>query len=137
MLEEEGCDCQAFMEACSATLQACPLKAHGVLMYTLQLLTGNVPLAAMLATTPHPATTGREPLPTASPPTVSRMLASQTGTKQQCQSSDQEAMMPRPEEEEAAGLDITMEEHPYQKQRGEAPSETPHGEPSRNFQKRL
>ena len=52
-LVEEGHDCQAFLEACSAALQACPLKAHGVLMCPLQLLTGNVSLAAMLATTPN------------------------------------------------------------------------------------
>ena len=46
VLAEEGHHCQAFVEACSASLWACPLKAHGVLMYPLLLLTGNVPLAA-------------------------------------------------------------------------------------------
>ena len=53
---EQGHDCLAFMEACSAALQACPLKAHGVLMYPLLLLTDSVPLATMLSTTPLLAT---------------------------------------------------------------------------------
>ena len=38
-------------------------------------------------------------------------------TKWQWNSSNQEAMMPRPEEEEAASLDITLEEHPHQRQK--------------------
>ena len=76
VLVEEGHDCQAFVEACGTALWACPLKPHGVLMYPLQLLTGNVPLA----TTPQLATAGREPPPTASPSMVSRMPASPTGT---------------------------------------------------------
>ena len=50
-LAEEGHNCQAFMEATGTTLWDCPFKAHGVLMCPLQLLTGNVPLATMLATT--------------------------------------------------------------------------------------
>ena len=53
VLVQEGCDCQAFAEACDTALWACPLKAHGVLMYPLLLLTGNVLLVTMLATTPH------------------------------------------------------------------------------------
>ena len=69
VLAEEGCDHQAFVEVCSAALWACPLKAHGVLMYPLLLHTGNVPLTIMLATTPHPATVGGEQPLTASPPT--------------------------------------------------------------------
>ena len=114
-LVEEGCDCQVFMEACSATWWACPLNAHGVLIYPLQLLTGNVLLAAMLATTPQSTTVARQLLPAASPPTVSRIPAPPTGTKQWHQSSDQEATPPRPEEEEAAILDVTLEEHPHQR----------------------
>ena len=117
VLVEEEHGCKAFVEACSTALWACPLKAHGVLMYPPQFVTANVPLAIMLATTPQLATTGREPPLTASPPTVSRMLAPPTGTKWQCQSSDQEAMMPRPEEEDVPNLDITLEEHPQQRQK--------------------
>ena len=66
MLAEEVQHCQAFMEACGAALWACPIKDHGVLMYALQILTGNMPLATMLATTLQPATVGREPSSTAS-----------------------------------------------------------------------
>ena len=113
VLTEEGGDFQAFMEACGTALWACPFTAHGVLMYPLQLLTGNVPLAIMLATTPQLATVGRELLLTAFIPTLSRMVAPPTGTKWWCWLSDQEAMMPRPEEEEAAILDVTVEEHPH------------------------
>ena len=66
----------------------------------------------MPATTLQVATAGREPRLTASPPTVSEMPASQFGNKWQCHSSNQEASTSRPEEEEAAGLDITPEEQP-------------------------
>ena len=77
VLVEEGHDFQAFMETCSTALWACPFEAHGVLMYPLLLLTGNVPLAAMLAATPQLATVGGELLLTASPPTMSKTLAPQ------------------------------------------------------------
>ena len=90
------------MEAFSAALWACPLKAHGVLMYPLQLLTGNVPMAAMLATTLQLATVGRELPSSASPLTVSRTPAPVTRTKWWCHLSNQEAMMLRPEEEEVS-----------------------------------
>ena len=60
--------------------QPCRL-APKALMYPLLLLTGNVPLTAMLATTPQLATVCRELLLTASPPTVSRMQAPPTGNK--------------------------------------------------------
>ena len=76
-LVEEGHDHQAFVEACSTALQACPFEDHGVLMYPLLLLTCNVPLAAMVATTPKLATAGGELLLTASPPTGPRMPAPQ------------------------------------------------------------
>ena len=49
-IEEEGLDCQSFLEACRAALQGCPTKACGVLLYHLQLLTGNMPLAILLVT---------------------------------------------------------------------------------------
>ena len=45
-IEMEEWDHQSFLEAC------CP-KAHGVLMYPLQLLIGNMSLATLLATTPN------------------------------------------------------------------------------------
>ena len=104
-LAVEGQNCWAFVEACSTALWVCPIEAHWVLMYPLQLLTGNVPLT----TTPQLVPAGRE-LPSKASPTVSRMLAPSTGVKWQHCSSNQEAMTPRPEEEEVAGLDITLEE---------------------------
>ena len=138
VLVEEGHDHPAFMEACSTALWACPLKAHGVLMYPLQLLTDNVPLSAMLATTLQPATAGRELLSTASLLTVSGIPAPQTRTKQWHCSFDQEPMTLRPEEEEATGLDVTPEEHPCQRQKEmRAPCEVPQGEPSESLQTRL
>ena len=83
-IAEEGLDHQAFLEACVAVLWACPPKAHGVLMYPLQLLTGNVLLATILkmpATTLQPATAGRELTSTASPPIVSENPAPPTRIK--------------------------------------------------------
>ena len=52
VLVEEGHDCQAFVGACGTALYTCPTEAHGALMYPLVLLTGNMPLATILAT-PH------------------------------------------------------------------------------------
>ena len=112
-LVEEGHDFQTFVEACSAALQVCPTEAHGAQMYPLLLLTGNVPLAAMLATTPQLAMVGGELPLTASPPTVSRKLAPPTRTKWWHPLSNQEATASRAEEEEAAILDVSQEEHPH------------------------
>ena len=115
-IAEEVWDCQAFVEAHGAVLWACPPEAHGVQMYPLQLLTGNMLLAAILgmpATTLKPTTVGRQPTSTASPPTVSEMPAPPTRTKWQCHSSDWEATMLKPEEEEAVGLDISPKEWPH------------------------
>ena len=106
VIAEEGWGCQAFLEACGAVLWTCPPEAHGVLMYPLQLLTGNVQLAAILgmpATTLQLATADRELTSTASPPTVSEIPALPTGIKWQHHWSNQEVTMPRPEEEEAVG----------------------------------
>ena len=94
---EEVWDHLVFLEACGAVLWACPPEACGVLMYTLQLLTGNVPLAAilgMLATTLQLATAGGELMSTASPPSVSETPALPTGIKWQCHLSDWEATIP-------------------------------------------
>ena len=52
-IDKEGWDCQSFLEACRAALQACPPEAHRVFMFPLQLVTGNMSLAALLATTPN------------------------------------------------------------------------------------
>ena len=84
------------------------------------------------------ATAGRELMSTASQPTVSEMPAPPTGTKWWCHSSNQEATMWRPEEEEAAGLDVTPKEQtPLKAERGEAPGKAPQGEPLGSLQERL
>ena len=78
VVAEEGWDCWAFLEACGAVLWVCPPKAHGELMYPLQLLTNNVPLATisrMPATILQLATAARELTSTAPPSTVSEMPA--------------------------------------------------------------
>ena len=75
---EEGWDCQAFMEAFGATLQACPPETHGALMYPQQLLISDVPLAAilgMIATTWLQGVTGKEAIPAAPTPSALQMPA--------------------------------------------------------------
>ena len=84
-------------------------------MYPLQLLTGNVLLAAILgmsATTQLQAVVGREPMPAASTPSVLQMPPPQGGTKCQHHSSNL-----RQEEEETAELDDTSKKHPHQRQK--------------------
>ena len=51
-IEEEGKDCQSFLATCRVALQVCHPEAHGVLMYLLQLLMGNMSLATLLAIPP-------------------------------------------------------------------------------------
>ena len=48
---EEGKECQAFAEASWAVMWVCPPEAWGTFMYPLQLLTGNVLLAALMGMT--------------------------------------------------------------------------------------
>ena len=113
-IAEEGWDCPAFIEASAGALWACPPKTHGALMYPLQLVTGNVPLAAILgmpATTQLQAVAGREPMSTASIPSVLEMPAPLMGAKWQHHSFGQGISMPR--KEEAAELDDTPEEPPH------------------------
>ena len=57
VIEDEGWDHQSFLSTCGMALQVCPPEAHGVLMYPLQLLTGNMSMAALLVTTTQLATT--------------------------------------------------------------------------------
>ena len=81
---EEGQDCQPFVEASRVALWACLSTTHVALMFCLQLLTGNVPLAAILgipASTQPWAVDGRELTLTASISSVSEMLVPLTGTK--------------------------------------------------------
>ena len=100
----------------------------GVLMYPLQVLTGNELLASilgMLATIPPSAVAGKEPTSKASIPGVSEMPAPPTGMKQLCHSSNQGASMPTPEEEGTVELDITPEELLHQKWREDRPVARP------------
>ena len=91
MLVKEGYTCLSFLEACGAALRACPIEAHGVLLYPLQLLMGNILLASLLTATPQPAPLAREPPLTVPPPLVSKPSSSPTGAKQWCHPSGEEA----------------------------------------------
>ena len=97
-IEEEGRDHQTFLTACGVALQVCPPEAHGILMYPLQLLMGNMSLAALLAISPQPSTTMGEPAPATPHPTA---LAVPT-PKWQCHSSRDEATGPATPTEEPA-----------------------------------
>ena len=118
MKAEERQDCQAFMEAFGMAIQACSPKNQGTLLYTLQLLTGNVPLAALLgmsATTQQLAVVDGGPAPASSIPSVLEMPVPQTGTKCQWHSSDKGVPAPRQEEEEMADINNPPKEHPHHK----------------------
>ena len=45
---EERWDHQAFVEAFGVAIQACLPETQGILLYALQLMTSNVPLATLL-----------------------------------------------------------------------------------------
>ena len=40
--EKEEYTCLLFLDACGAALRACPVEAHGILLYPLQLLMHNI-----------------------------------------------------------------------------------------------
>ena len=107
---------QAFMEAFRVAIGSCPPKNWGTLLYPLQLLTGDVPLATllgMLATTQLWTMAGSEPAHAVPIPRVPGMPALQTGTKCLCHSSDQGVLALRQEEEETVELSYTPKEHPH------------------------
>ena len=52
-LEKEEHTYLSFLEACGAAMRACPVEAHGVLLYPLQLLMGNIPPASLLTAAPQ------------------------------------------------------------------------------------
>ena len=60
-LEKEEHTHLLFLEAWWAALRACPIEAHEVLLYPLQFLMGNIPLASLLTATPQLAPPVREP----------------------------------------------------------------------------
>ena len=91
---EDCCTHLSFLEACGATLRTCPMEAHWVLLYPLQLLMGNIPPASLLTASPQLALPVREPPLTVPPPLASKLPSSPTGTKQQCCPSGEEATGP-------------------------------------------
>ena len=69
----EEWDCQTFTEAFVVAVQACPPESCWALLYPLQILTGDVPLAAILgmsATTHLGAIAGRGLVPAPPAPSV-------------------------------------------------------------------
>ena len=91
-MEEERQTYQAFVEASGAAMGSCSPETQGALLYTLQLLTGNVPLAAllgMLTTVQLWVMADEEPAPTA-PSQDARDASTTNSTKCQHCSSDQD-----------------------------------------------
>ena len=80
-IEEEGRDWQSFLTACRVALQACPPEACRILMYPLQLLTGNMSLATLLAICPKPSTAMGEPNPVTPHPIASVAPVPISGTQ--------------------------------------------------------
>ena len=73
-----------------------PLGAHGVVMYPLQLLMGNLSLATLLAIPPQVSTATEGPTPTISHPTTLVASMPSPGMKQQCHSPNWVACSPQP-----------------------------------------
>ena len=120
MTAEERWAHQALVEAFREATGACLPKNWGALLYPLQLLTGDVPLAVLLgmsATAQLWAVADGEMAPTTPIPRVPEMPAPPTGTKHQCHSSDQGVPAPRQEEEETVEPNYTPKEWPHQKQK--------------------
>ena len=118
-------DHQAFAEAFRVAVQACPPESCGALLYPLQVLAGDVPLAAILgisATAQLQAIAGRRLVTTPPTPSVSGTPALQVGGKCQCYSSNWSAPTPkglRQDEEEIANDDEVLEECPHRKHKEE------------------
>ena len=107
MMAKERWVCQAFMEAFGVAIEACLPKNWGALLYSLQLLTSDVLLAAILgvlATAHLHAVVDRGPAPVSSIISVSEMPVPQTGTKCWCYSLGQGVPALRQKEEETADI---------------------------------
>ena len=59
--EKEECTHLMFLEVCGAAFRACPIEAHRILLYPLQLLMGNIPPASLPTAILQPAPPEREP----------------------------------------------------------------------------
>ena len=79
-IKEEGWGHQSFLQACGA-LQACLAESLGVLMYPIQLLTGNMSLTALLTAAPQQTISPRGPIPLPYHSKRATMAAYSTGTK--------------------------------------------------------
>ena len=119
-IEEEEKDWQSFLATCGMALQVCPLEAHGVLMWPLQLLMGNMSLAAVLAIPPQVSIAREEPTPVISHPATPAAPASSSGTKQWHHLPDQAACSPWPTDE----VPEASEEPPHQKWKDSMPLNT-------------
>ena len=108
-------------EAFGAAMWACLPESCRALLYSLQILTGDVPSAitlGMSATTQLKAIADRGLVPAPPTPSVSGTLASQVGAKCQHHSLDQGAPTLkglRQDEEEAADIDEVSKECPCSK----------------------
>ena len=91
---EKGRDCQSFLTACGVPLQACPTEAHGILMYPLQLLMGNMSLATSLGHLPQASTAIEKPTPATPHPTMLAAPAPISEIKWLCHPSGEEATEP-------------------------------------------
>ena len=109
----EGQDCQAFVEAFGAAVQACLPKSCGALLYPLQILTTYVPQPPSWRCWPQPSyglwqTEGHyQYLP----------LQCCRWVKMPAPFLDQHVPTPRQDEEEAANIDDMPNEHPCRKQK--------------------
>ena len=102
-IEEEQWDHQFFLIACGVALQVCPLEAHGVPTYPLQLLMGNMSLATLLAISPQPSTRMWKLAPANPCPTTIAESAPSLVIKQQCCLPNKEATSPQSGDEETTG----------------------------------
>ena len=82
-IKEEKHAHQSFLWAFGAALQACPNKALGVLMYPINLLTGNMSLTSLLMAAWQLIIRSRDPIPSPSYPRRPTITTHSTGTKWQ------------------------------------------------------
>ena len=116
MKTEERWDCQAFMEAFGVAIQVCLPKTWGTLLYPLQLLNNDVPLATLLgmsAATQLWAVADGGLAQASSIPSVSEMPVPQMGAKHWCHSSDQGVPTLMQDEEEMVVIDDLPKECPH------------------------
>ena len=120
VMEEERCACQAFMEAFRVAMGSYLPENWGALLYPIQVLTSNMPLAALLGLLDNAqlwVMVDGELASTAPIPRVQEMPAPPTGTQCWHHSLDQDVLALRQEEEETVEPDYTPKEHPCQKQK--------------------